>query len=542
MEHLSHKEKITIMIAIIAAMFFAAVNQTIVGNALPKIISDLGGLDYYSWVFTIYMLTSAITTILVGKLSDIYGRKPFIIIGIIIFSIGAFLAGTSMDIIQMIIYRGIQGFGAGMIMSTAFTAVGDLFAPRERGKWQGAMSAVFGISSLFGPTLGGYIVDNLEWKWVFWVFLPLGIVALVLIWKLFPSTVKKAGEKVDYLGSVFLSSAITTALMAFSWAGTKYDWGSVQILSLFGASALSLIIFVFVERKAVSPILPLDLFKNSIFTISNIIGFVIGVSMFGGVMYVPYFIQGVLGYSATHSSFLTMSMTLGLVFASALGGQIISKTGKYKLQAIIGLFISAIGLYLLSTMTVETSQYLLVFYLTLVGFGIGIGMTVFTLTVQNAVDQKLLGVATASSQLFRSVGGTVGVAIMGTLLNSRMQDKMASMSQTGDTNQMAASPELAGKLESLQNPQLLLDHEKLEGLKNTLPQEAIPFFDNVILNLQDSLSYALSGVFIFVTITMAVAILLTFFIKEIPLRSAKDQSSVKKENVIKTGKLQSNEN
>ncbi|UAL50434.1 MDR family MFS transporter [Metabacillus dongyingensis] len=542
MEHLSHKEKITIMIAIIAAMFFAAVNQTIVGNALPKIISDLGGLDYYSWVFTIYMLTSAITTILVGKLSDIYGRKPFIIIGIIIFSIGAFLAGTSMNIFQLIIYRGIQGFGAGMIMSTAFTAVGDLFAPRERGKWQGAMSAVFGISSVFGPTLGGYIVDNLEWKWVFWVFLPLGIVALVLIWKLFPSTVKKAGEKVDYLGSVFLSAAITTALLAFSWAGTKYDWDSVQILSLFGALVLSLIIFVFVERKAVSPILPLDLFKNSIFTISNIIGFVIGVSMFGGVMYVPYFIQGVLGYSATHSSFLTMSMTLGLVFASALGGQIISKTGKYKMQAIIGLFISAIGLYLLSTMTVETSQYLLVFYLTLVGFGIGIGMTVFTLTVQNAVDQKLLGVATASSQLFRSVGGTVGVAIMGTLLNSRMQDKMASMSQTGDTNQMAASPELAGKLESLQNPQLLLDHEKLDGLKNTLPQEAIPFFDNVIHNLQDSLSYALSGVFIFVTITMAVAILLTFFIKEVPLRSAKDQPSVKKENTIKTGKLQSNEN
>jgi EmrB/QacA subfamily drug resistance transporter len=542
MEHLSHKEKITIMIAIIAAMFFAAVNQTIVGNALPKIISDLGGLDYYSWVFTIYMLTSAITTILVGKLSDIYGRKPFIIIGIIIFSIGAFLAGTSTDIFQLIIYRGIQGFGAGMIMSTAFTAVGDLFAPRERGKWQGAMSAVFGISSVFGPTLGGYIVDNLDWKWVFWVFLPLGIVALVLIWKLFPSTVKKAGEKVDYLGSVFLSAAITTALLAFSWAGTKYDWDSVQILSLFGATALSLIIFVYVERKAVSPILPLDLFKNSIFTISNIIGFVIGVSMFGGVMYVPYFIQGVLGYSATHSSFLTMSMTLGLVFASALGGQIISKTGKYKLQAIIGLIISAIGLYLLSTMTVETSQYLLVFYLTLVGFGIGIGMTVFTLTVQNAVDQKLLGVATASSQLFRSVGGTVGVAIMGTLLNSRMQDKMASMSQTGDTNQMAASPELAGKLESLQNPQLLLDHEKLDGLKNTLPQEAIPFFENVIHQLQDSLSYALSGVFIFVTITMAVAILLTFFIKEVPLRSAKDQPSVKKENLIKTGKLQSNEN
>ncbi|MEF7561501.1 MDR family MFS transporter [Bacillus infantis] len=522
MEHLSQKEKITIMIAIIAAMFFAAVNQTIVGNALPKIISDLGGLDYYSWVFTIYMLTSAITTILVGKLSDIYGRKPFILIGIIIFSIGAFLSGTSSDIFDLITYRGIQGFGAGMIMSTAFTAVGDLFAPRERGKWQGAMSAVFGISSVFGPTLGGYIVDNLEWKWVFWVFLPLGIVALALIWKLFPSQEKKKGESVDYVGAVFLTATIVLTLLGFSWAGTKYDWGSSQIIMLFGGAVIALILFILIERKVKTPILPLYLFKNGIFTISNIIGFVIGVSMFGGVMYVPYFIQGVLGYSATHSSFLTMAMTLGLVFASALGGQIISKTGKYKLQAIIGLCISAVGLYLLSRMDADTSQYALVGFLILVGFGIGIGMTVFTLTVQNAVEQKFLGVATATSQLFRSVGGTVGVAIMGTLLNNRMEDKMTTMSQNQNTNNMAASPELAGKLESLKNPQLLLDHEKLALVKSSLPAEAASLFEHIISMLREALSYALSGVFLFVTITMLVAVILTFFLKEIPLRSAAD--------------------
>lgn len=522
MEHLSQKEKVTIMIAVIGAMFFAAVNQTIVGNALPKIIADLGGLDYYSWVFTIYMLTSAITTILVGKLSDIYGRRPFILIGIFIFMIGAFLSGLSQDIIQLITYRGIQGLGAGMIMSTAFTAVGDLFAPRERGRWQGAMASVFGISSVFGPTLGGYIVDNLEWKWVFWVFLPLGIVAAILIWKLFPKAEKKAGETVDYLGSIFLTTTIVPALLAFSWAGTKYDWNSAQIIALFSGAIVSLILFIVAEKKAKSPIMPLNLFKNSIFTISNIIAFAIGVAMFGGVMYIPYFVQGVLGFSATHSSFITMTMTLGLVIASAIGGQIITKTGKYKTQAIIGLLITTIGMFLFTTMNAQTSQWLLVLYLVLVGLGLGVGMTVFTLTVQNAVEQSYLGVATATSQLFRSIGGTVGVAIMGTVLNQRMESKMTESFKSVSEQAAAAPPEMQETIGALQNPQLLLDHEKLTEIQQSLPESMTTFFGKIINLLQDSLSFALSGVFMTATLIMIIAVVLTFFLKEIPLRSSSD--------------------
>ncbi|MRX72063.1 DHA2 family efflux MFS transporter permease subunit [Bacillus lacus] len=522
MEHLSHKEKITIMVAIISAMFFAAVNQTIVGNALPKIIAELGGLDYYSWVFTIYMLTSAITTILVGKLSDIYGRKPFMIVGIIIFMIGAFLCGTSSDIFQLITYRGVQGLGAGLIMSTAFTAVGDLFAPRERGKWTGAMSAVFGLSSVFGPALGGYIVDNLQWKWVFWVFLPLGLVALVLIWKLFPSVEKKAGESVDYLGSFFLTATIVPLLLGFSWAGSKYDWNSVQISGLFAAAILSLFIFIAVERKAQSPIIPLHLFRNSIFTISNIIGFAIGVGMFGGAMYIPYFVQGVLGFSATHSSFITMTMTLGLVFSSAIGGQIISRTGKYKIQAIIGLAVTTVGLFLFTTMNAETSQGALILYLILVGLGLGIGMTVFTLTIQNAVAQSYLGVATASTQLFRSMGGTVGVALMGTILNQRMNDRIAELSTEMQSQQAPIDPQAAEQLSALQNPQLLLDHSQLDAIKENLPADILPLFEAMISALQDALSFALSGVFWAAASIMLVAVVLTFFVKEIPLRSAMD--------------------
>ena len=233
MHHLDMKKKITIMAAIMVAMLFAALNQTIVGTALPRIVADLGGMEYFNWVFTIYMLASTVSAILVGKLSDIYGRKPFIIAGLIIFIIGTFLCGLSQNIVQLIIYRGIQGLGGGVIMSTAFTAVGDLFPARERGRWQGLMSAVFGLASVFGPTLGGYIVDHAAWNWVFWIFLPIGVVALVMIWMMLPATVKREGESIDYLGSVFLTTAIVPLLLAFSWAGVKFEWVSFEIIGLF---------------------------------------------------------------------------------------------------------------------------------------------------------------------------------------------------------------------------------------------------------------------------------------------------------------------
>lgn len=530
MEHLSNKQKVVIMIAIMSGMFFASVNQTIVGNALPKIVAELGGMDYYSWVFTIFMLTSSITTILVGKLSDIYGRKPFMLIGIFIFIIGALLSGFSTDIFQLITYRGIQGFGAGMIMSTAFTAVGDLFSPRERGKWTGIMSGVFGLSSVFGPTLGGFIVDHYDWHWVFWVFLPLGIVAFGLIWWLFPSTQKKEGETVDYLGSIFLTTTLVPLLLAFTWAGTKYDWESPQIISLFGATIVSLIIFMIVEQKVKSPILPLHLFKNGVFAISNIIGFAIGIAMFGSVMFIPYFIQGVLGFTATHSSYITMTMTLSLVLASSIGGMLITKTGKYKLQAILGLMLTTVGMYLFTTMDSNTSQYAIVLFLCTVGFGLGIGMTVFTLTIQNSVEQSYLGVATASAQLFRSIGGTVGVALMGTVLNQRMTDKMGELA--GESQGLSnIPPEMAQSFEALKNPQILLDHEKLEEIKGMLPPQMQEIFTNLLHVLQDAMTYALSGVFFIGMVIMVIAVILTFFLKEVPLRGAAPKEPKKAEAV-----------
>ncbi|KGP72623.1 MDR family MFS transporter [Pontibacillus yanchengensis] len=512
MEHLEHRQKVTIMIAIMAAMLFAALNQTIVGTALPVIVADIGGMDYFSWVFTIYMLTTSLTAILVGKLSDTYGRKPFILVGIGVFIVGALLCGTSVNIYQLIIYRGIQGFGGGMIMSTAFTAIGDLFPPRERGRWQGLMASVFGLSSVFGPTLGGYIVDTFKWNWVFWVFLPFGIVAFIMIYKMFPNIKSNEKTTVDYLGAIILASTITPLLLAFSWAGETYAWDSAVIIGLFSWSVVALSVFIFVEQRAKNPIIPLHLFKNSIFSISNVSGLLMGMGMFGAIMYMPFFIQGVMGISATKSGFVMMSMMLSMVITSTVGGQLITKTGRYKIFAIAGLLIMGIGMFSMSQMTVETTLVGAVRNLMIVGFGLGLSFPVLTLTVQNAVDYKYLGVATSASQFFRQAGGTIGVSIMGAIMNRIMANEMQDLSiSSGQTAQL-------DNMKAMENPQVLMDPDKINQIKETVPSEMLPVFNQVIDKVQVVLSTALGGSFLFGTFILGVAFVLILFLKEIPLR------------------------
>lgn len=518
MEHLSHKRKLTIMIAIMAAMFFSAINQTIVGTALPRIIAKLGGMDYYTWVVTIYMLTSTIATILVGKLSDIYGRKPFILTGIVFFMVGAFLCGFSTDIFQLIIYRGIQGIGAGIIMATAFTAVGDLFAPRERGKWTGVMTAVFGFSSVIGPALGGYIVDHMEWHWVFWIFLPLGIVAFFMILTLFPKVDRKESESIDYFGSLFLTLTIVPLLLAFSWAGTKYDWGSQQIVLLFVWAAVALAIFLFIQTKVKSPVLPLTLFKNGIVTISNIIGFIMNAGMMGALIYLPFFVQGVMGVSPTYSGYVTMPMSIAMVVTSAIVGQLISKKGKYKRFALIGLPIMFAGMIIMCYMH---SIWMAVVSMIVFGLGLGMGMPVFSLTIQNAVPHKELGVVTASMQLFRNLGGTIGIAVMGTIMSSNLASNLKEAAASGkgvDVSKL--DPQMAEQLSAFHNPQLLLDQPKLAEIQNSMPAEMQSMFTQMVDMLRDALSSSLSTVFFYGAMFLVVALILTFFLKEIPLRTS----------------------
>ncbi|GIO30681.1 MULTISPECIES: MDR family MFS transporter [Paenibacillus] len=527
MEDLSQKRKVTIMIAIIAAMFFSAINQTIVSTAMPRIIAILGGMDYYTWVITIYMLTSTIATVLVGKLSDIYGRKPFILAGIVFFVIGAFLSGFSKDIFQLITFRGIQGIGAGIIMASAFTAVGDLFSPRERGKWTGIMMAVFGFSSVLGPTLGGWLVDHLAWKWLFWIFLPLGLVAFVMIVMLFPKVPRKKSEKIDYFGSLFLTLTIVPLLLGFSWAGTKYDWGSWQILSLFGAAAVFLVIFVLVERVVKSPVLPLSLFRNDIVTISNVIGFIMNAGMMGALIYLPFFVQGVEGISPTYSGYVTMPMSISMVIVSTVIGRMITKTGKYKRFALTGIPIMIVGMLIMAVMN---SVWLAVVAMIVFGLGLGIGMPVFSLTVQNAVRPDQLGVATASSQLFRNLGGTIGIAVMGTImttsLTAHVKDEMAA---GHGVNMQQIKPEVAQKLAAFQNPEMLLDQPKLHQLQETLPKEVQPLLTQMIDMLKHALSASLTTVFLSGAAFVAVALILLFFLREIPLRTSNKMPEAQKQ-------------
>lgn len=523
LEHLEKKQKITIMIAIMASMLFAALNQTIVGTALPRIIADLGGMEYFNWVFTIYMLASSVSVILVGKLSDIYGRKPFILTGLLIFILGSFLSGTSNTIIQLIVFRGLQGIGGGIIMSTAFTAVGDLFPPRERGRWLGVMSGVFGLSSVLGPTLGGYIVDHYDWHWVFWIFLPVGLVALVLIWKMFPSVDRKEKQPVDYLGSLFLTITIIPMLLAFSWAGNNYDWISIEIVGLFAFSIIAFILFITIERKAKSPVLPLELFKNKVFTVSNVVGFLLGAGMFGSIMYVPFFVQGVIGTSATKSGFIMMPMMLSMVVASIIGGQLMTKSGKYKKMAIVGLFIMASGMFSMSLMDINSNNTHAVINMIIVGLGLGAAFPVFTITVQNAVEHKLLGVATSSAQLFRQMGGTIGVAVMGSILNNRMSNKMEELASNTEAAKGLTSPEMADQLSGLTNPQVLLDPGKLANIRADLPEQATDLFDQMIEMLRQALSYSLEGVFYTSMFIVLAGLALTFLLKEIPLRQSNSE-------------------
>ncbi|WEK54782.1 MAG: MDR family MFS transporter [Candidatus Cohnella colombiensis] len=532
MEHLSHKRKVTIMIGIMVAMFFSAINQTIVSTPMIRIAADLNGLDHYTWIITIYMLTSTIATVLVGKLSDIYGRKPFILGGIVVFIIGAFLSGLSKDIFQLITYRGIQGVGAGVIMATVFTAVGDLFAPRERAKWTGIMMSVFGLSSVLGPALGGWLYDNMSWKWLFWIFLPLGIVAFIMIWILFPKVERRPSEKIDYWGSLFLTLSVVPLLLGFSLGGTKYDWDSVETIGLFAAAIVFLIIFVIVESKVASPMLPLSLFRNSIVTISNLVGFLMNAGMMGALIYLSFFVQGVEGVSATYSGYVTMPMMISMVIMSMIGGRWITKTGKYKRYALIGMPILVIGMVMMAYMNSITMA---VFSMIVFGLGLGMGMPVFSLTVQNAVPPSELGVATASSQLFRNMGGTIGISVMGTIMATSMSNNLRAEFTGGNGPDFstvdAGTAEQLGKLVDMQT---LLNQPMVAALQEKLPPEATPIIEKIIDMLKSALTSSLTTVFLSGAALLMVAFILTAFLKEIPLRSsnkAKEPALEKTESV-----------
>ncbi|NYE56691.1 MDR family MFS transporter [Carboxydothermus ferrireducens] len=408
-----------LLIGLILGMFFSALDQTVVGTAMPRIIGELGGLDILAWVTTAYMLSSTTFVPIAGKLADIYGRRIMYVTGLGLFMLGSALCGTSENMTQLIIYRGLQGIGGGILMPMAMTIVGDVFPPDKRGKWQGVMGALFGLSSIVGPSLGGWIVDHTSWRWVFYINLPVGILAAITVFiGLSGEKRLKAEAPIDFAGALTLIIAVASLLLGLSLGGKEYPWNSWQIISLFAISLVFLLIFFRVEKSAREPILSLNLFKNRIFTVANLVGFLMGFGMFGAIMFLPLFMQGVLGISATNSGNTMIPMMFAMVFTSILGGQLVSKVG-FRNLLITGMALMTLGFYLLSTMTVDTTRLVVTLYIIVLGLGMGLVMPTLTIAVQYAFPLEQRGVATSATQFFRSIGGTFGVTIFGVVLNHR---------------------------------------------------------------------------------------------------------------------------
>src|ERR687885_2173013 len=399
------------------SLFLVALDQTVVGTALPKIIADLEGFDRSAWVTTAYLLASTSMIPVIGKLGDVYGRKWFIISGIVVFLIGSALCGAAWGMTELVIFRGIQGLGAGMIFSNIFTSVADVFPdPARRAKYQGIFFGVFSLSSVVGPTTGGWITDNLDWRWVFYINLPLGIFSLFVLPIVLPQSGQRRRVKIDYPGAVTITASVIALLLALSWVGEGYAWGATHVVVGFVVSAVLLAVFIPIELWAAEPVIPFSLFKSRVFTSASILMFLVGIGMFGIILYTPLFVQGVLGQTATGSGTVLTPLVFSMTAVSIVGGQILARVKRIKPFTLFGTVMMTFGVYLLTTLDTDSSTGTVALFLVVTGLGLGLIMPTATLAVQSTVDKKILGVATSATQFIRMVGSTVGTAVNGSLI------------------------------------------------------------------------------------------------------------------------------
>ena len=415
-----------VFVGLMLGMLVASISQTIVGPAMPRIVAELGGMDHYSWVATAAMLVSAITVPVVGKLSDLYGRRGFYLAGLVVFMVGSVVSGLAGSFWVLVLGRAIQGLGMGTLMPLSQTIIGDIIPARQRGKYQGLMGAVFGVTSVAGPLAGGFITDHWGWRWLFFAAVPIGLAATVVIARFLHLPHRRREARIDYAGIATLTVALVSLLLATSLGGTSYPWGSPTILALYAVGVVALVAFVLVERRAEEPVIPLRLFRSSVFTASNVAGFAVSMVMFGSIIYIPVYAQGVLGVDATNSGLILMPLMLGLIVMGILSGLVITRTGRYKAIMVTGVVVMGAGLWLLTRLGWASSQADLTVAMVVLGVGLGMAMQQYTLVVQNAVDRTDLGVATASTQFFRNVGSTVGIAVFGTVLTSGLATAIAS--------------------------------------------------------------------------------------------------------------------
>ncbi|MYW70250.1 DHA2 family efflux MFS transporter permease subunit [Streptomyces sp. SID8379] len=484
-----------VLMALMMAMLLAMLDNMIVGTAMPTIVGELGGLKYLSWVVTAYTLATAASTPIWGKVGDMYGRKGSFLTSIVIFLIGSVLSGMAQNMGELIAFRAVQGLGAGGLMVGVMAIIGDLIPPRERGKYQGMMAGVMALAMIGGPLVGGTITDHLGWRWAFYINLPIGAVALVMITAVLHLPKKRASGSIDYLGAALLTVGITSIVLVTTWGGTEYAWGSAVIMELIGLGVAALVGFVFSQTRAAEPILPLHIFRSRNFTLMSLIGFVTGFVMFGAVLFLPLYQQSVQGASATNSGLLLLPMLLSMMIVSLVAGRITTSTGKYKVFPIVGGVLMVAGLFLLAQLDTETSRFTAGVYMAVLGAGMGCLMQITMLVAQNSVEMKDMGVASSSTTLFRTLGSSFGVAIMGALFNNRVNDVMAERAGA-----------LGGKAigESAQ-----LDAAHLDLLPAPV-QEAYKY----------AVSSGMHSAFLLGAVVAIVALVTALFVKEVALRGA----------------------
>lgn len=423
---IDHRRVLIVIVGLLLGMLLAALDQTVVATALPTIVGDLGGASHIAWIVTAYLLASTVSTPLWGKLGDLYGRKWFFQVAIVIFLVGSAMSGLSQTLGMLIVFRAIQGLGAGGLIVGAQAIIGDVVSPRERGKYQGLFGAVFAVTTVVGPLLGGFLTQHASWRWVFYLNLPLGAVALVVTAAVLPSDQVRIKRVIDWAGSVLLTLSVTALILVASLGGTTFAWASSPVIALAVVGVALLGVWALVERRATEPILPLKLFANRVFSAASVIGFVVGFALFGAVTFLPVFLQVAKGTDPTTSGLQLLPLMLGMLVTSVVSGFLISRWGRYKVFPVVGSALMTLGLYLLSTVTATTPDLLMYLYMVVMGLGLGGVMQVLVIAVQNAVDHRDLGVATAGATFFRSIGGSFGTAVFGAIFANVLVSRLAS--------------------------------------------------------------------------------------------------------------------
>ena len=519
----SRRETVLTMFGVLMVMLLASLDQTIVSTAMPRVIADLHGFDRYTWVSTAYLLTSTVMVPIYGKLSDLFGRKPIFLFGVVVFLIGSALSGASQSMNQLIAFRAIQGIGAGALMPIAIAIVGDLFTPRERGKWQGLTGGVWGISAIIGPTLGGWITQNASWRWVFYVNLPIGIAALLVLIFLMPTLRGRAKDvSIDYVGAALLVLGTVPLLLGFTWAGSQYNWLSPQIIGLFAVSFVALVSFIiyeaWLERRGGQPIIEPSLFKNSIFSVSTLVTMIFGMALFGGIFFIPLYVQGVVGSSATSSGLVLTPLMLTSVVGSVVSGQLVSRLGKYKWIAIMGMLVSVAGVLLLVRLNVNSTNNDVLLAMLVLGLGLGIGMSLYTLIVQNALPTKI-GQSTATLTFFRQIGGTIALAAMGSVMTAAYLPAFHGALPAAIIHAVPAQ-----FLTAFNNPQILLSPTTLAQIQShaaAMGPQSVAMLHQIIEAVKIGLAQGIHNVFVLSLGLMIVGLVAVLFLKEIPLRGGR---------------------